>query len=47
MKFSLKHAVIKYSDKIAINDVSLEANSGDMIFITGANGSGKARSQRE
>ncbi len=41
-KFCLKNAVIKYSDKIAINDVSLDAKSGEMIFITGANGSGKS-----
>lgn len=41
-RVKITNAVIKYGDVAAINDVSLSAESGEMIFITGANGSGKS-----
>ena len=42
IKLNLENAVIKYGDVTVIKDVSLKANSGEMIFITGSNGSGKS-----
>lgn len=41
-RLNLDNITIKYADKLIINNVSLKANSGEMIFITGTNGSGKS-----
>ncbi len=41
-RLNLSNALIKYGDKTLLNDVSLKANSGEMIFITGINGAGKS-----
>lgn len=42
LQLNLQNAVIKYKEKIIINDISIKAGPGEMIFITGANGSGKS-----
>ena len=41
-RLRLSHAVIKYGDIPAVNDVSLTVNEREFVFITGANGSGKS-----
>ena len=41
-RLNLAHAVVKYGEVRAINDVSLTVKSGEFVFITGANGSGKS-----
>ena len=41
-RLRLTDAVIKYGERIVIDNVSLTVNSGEMIFITGQNGSGKS-----
>lgn len=38
----LSNAVIKYSQRVIINNFSLSVNRGEMVFITGQNGSGKS-----
>lgn len=41
-RLRLSHAVIKYGEIRAVDDVSLTVNAGEFVFITGANGSGKS-----
>ena len=41
-RLNLSHAVIRYGEITAVNDVSLRVNAGEFVFITGANGSGKS-----
>ena len=41
-RLKLTNAVIKYSERVIINDLSLSVNAGEMVFITGSNGSGKS-----
>ena len=41
-RLNLSHAVIKYGEIRAIDDVSLTVSAGEFVFITGANGSGKS-----
>ena len=41
-RLNISNAIIKYGDKLIINNLSLKANSGEIIFITGSNGAGKS-----
>ena len=41
-RLKITNAVIKYSERVIINNFSLSVNAGEMIFITGSNGSGKS-----
>ncbi|HEV2317230.1 MAG TPA: ABC transporter ATP-binding protein [Thermoplasmata archaeon] len=39
--FHADHVTVRYRDRVALHDVSLEARSGEFIALTGPNGSGK------
>ena len=41
-RLRLTNAVIKYSERVIINNLSLSVNAGEMVFITGSNGTGKS-----
>jgi ATP-binding cassette subfamily C (CFTR/MRP) protein 4 len=40
--FCIKHVVVKFEKNAVLNDVSLEASSGELVGIAGADGSGKS-----
>lgn len=42
MKLEIKHVTKKYKEKIAVNDFSMEVQSGECVGLIGPNGAGKS-----